>query len=101
MDDKIANSIALHQATINELKDIKKKVEKNIDATVKFRIETRQFFHAWEPYILKHKDKLSIEPHTMMVILDQAIKVERERINKLIDIEIDREINRRLGKDTK
>jgi len=95
MDDKIANSIALHQATINELKDIKKKVEKNIDDTVRFRIETRQIFRMWEPYITKCKDKMDVGPHTMMVILDQAIKVERERINKLIDMEIDNRISKK------
>jgi hypothetical protein len=93
MNDKIANSIALHQATINELKDIKKKVENNIDDKVKFRIETRQIFRIWEPYITKCRDKMDIGPHTMLTILDQAIQVERDRINKLIDMEIDNRIN--------
>lgn len=93
MNDKIANSIALHQATINELKDIKKKVENNIDDKVRFRIETRQIFRMWEPYITKCKDKMDVGPHTMLTILDQAIQVERDRINKLIDMEIDNRIN--------
>lgn len=94
MDDKIANSIALHQVTINELKDIKKKVENNIDDKVRFRIETRQIFRMWEPYITKCRDKMDIGPHTMLTILDQAINVERDRINKLIDMEIDKRINK-------
>lgn len=93
MNDKIANSIALHQATINELKDIKKKVENNIDDKVRFRIETRQIFRIWEPYITKCRDKMDVGPHTMLTILDQAIQVERDRINKLIDMEIDNRIN--------
>lgn len=94
MEEKIANSIALHQMTINELEDIKLKVKDNIDDTVKFRIETRQIFRAWEPYITKCKSKMAISPRTMMLILDEAIKVERGRIDKLIDMEIDRRISK-------
>lgn len=99
MENKIANSIALHQATINELVEIKEKVKKNIDENVKFRIETRQVFRAWEPYITKRKDKFDVSPHTMNVILDEAIKVEKERIDKLIDMEIDRRMNINRIKD--
>lgn len=89
MEEKIANSIALHQATINELKEIKLRVNKNINSTVRFRIETKQIFRDWEPYIMKCKDKMDIAPQTMTLILDEAIKIERERINKLIDMEIE------------
>ena len=48
----------------------------------------------WEPYITKCRDKMDVGPHTMLTILDQAIKVERERIDKLIDMEIDRRISK-------
>lgn len=89
MEEKIANSIALHQATINELKEIKLRVNKNINDTVRFRIETKQLFRDWEPYIMKYKDKMDIAPRTMVLILDEAIKIEREKINKLIDMEIE------------
>ena len=89
MDEKIANSIALHQSIINELKDLKIKVDRNIDNTVRFRIETRQIFKAWEPYITKCKDKIDISPRTMQVVLDEAINKERERIDRLIDMEIE------------
>ena len=41
MKEKIANSIALHQMTINELKEIKHNIEQSIDENVKFNIETR------------------------------------------------------------
>ncbi len=94
MEEKIANSIALHQMTINELEDIKLKVKDNIDDTVKFRIETRQIFRAWEPYMTKCKSKMDISPRTMMLILDEAIKAEKGRIDKLIDMEIDRRISK-------
>ena len=36
---------------------------------------------------------MDVGPHTMLTILDQAIQVERDRINKLIDMEIDNRIN--------
>lgn len=95
MEDKIANSIAQHQTTINELEKIKVKVKDNIDDTVKFRVETRQIFRVWEPYIIKCKDKLDVSPRTMCIILDEAIKVERERIDKLIDMEIENRIKKK------
>lgn len=94
MEDKIANSIAQHQGVINELELIKERVKKNIDSTVRFRIETRQIFKSWEPYIARCKDKMDISPDTMIAILDEAMKVERERINKLIDMEIDKRISK-------
>ena len=99
MEDKISNSIAKHQGIINELEVIKDRVKKNIDTTVKFRIETRQIFKAWEPYISKCKDKMNISPDTMLIILDETINVERERINVLIDMEIDRRLNNTRVKD--
>ena len=49
MDDKIVNSIALHQMTIKELEEIKKNVKENIDDTVRFRIETRLAFGRMGP----------------------------------------------------
>ena len=58
MEEKIANSIASHQATINELKEIKLRVNKNINNIVRFRIETKQLFRDWESYIMKYKDKI-------------------------------------------
>ena len=36
MKEKIANSIALHQMTINELKEIKHNIEQSVDENVKF-----------------------------------------------------------------
>lgn len=88
MEDKIANSIALHQMTIEEIRTIKHNVEENIDDTVRFRIETRLIFKRWEPYITRIKNKLEVSPRTMLLILDEVEKKEKERIDKLIDMEI-------------
>ena len=92
MDDKIVNSIALHQMTIKELEEIKKNVKENIDDTVRFRIETRLAFGGWDPYIARVKNKLEVSPRTMLLILDEAKAKEKEKIDKLIDMAIDHKV---------
>ena len=88
MEDKIANSIALHQMTIKEIREIKRNVRDNIDDTVRFRIETRLIFRRWEPYIYKVKNKLEMSPRTMLLILEEVERKEKKKIYKLIDIEL-------------
>ena len=95
MDDKIANSIALHQMTIKELEEIKENVAKNIDDMVRFRIETRRIFRVWESYISRIKNKLEVSPRTMILIIDGIIENEKRKINKLIDMEVDQRIMKR------
>ena len=92
MKEKIANSIALHQMTIEEVRVIKRNVEENIDDTVRFDVRTRLIFKRWEPYISRIKNKLDISPRTMLLILDEIEKKEKERIDKLIDMEIERKL---------
>lgn len=92
MEEKIANSIARHQMTINELKEIKNKIEDALEDTTTFVVETQQL--AWTT-IFTRKDKMNISTYTMNLIIDKAIETERERINKLIDAEIENEILRR------
>ena len=95
MDDKITNSIVLHQLTIKELEEIKENVVKNIDDMVRFRIETRRVFRVWEPYISRIKNKLEVSPRTMILIIDGIIEDEKRKINKLIDMEVDQRIMKR------
>ena len=92
MEDKIANSIALHQMTIKELEEIKENIAKNIDDVVRFRIETRRIFRVWEPYISRIKNKLEVSPRTMILIIEEVIADEKRKINKLIDMEVDKRI---------
>ena len=92
MEDKIANSIALHQMTIKELEEIKENIAKNIDDVVRFRIETRRVFRVWEPYISRIKNKLEVSPRTMILIIEEVIADEKRKINKLIDMEVDKRI---------
>ena len=56
---------------------------------VRFRIETKHWYGYSEPFIAKNKDKLEISVYTMTLILDEAIKKEKERIDRLINIEIE------------
>lgn len=102
MDDKIVNSITLHQMTIEEIREIKRNIEENIDDTVRFDIRTRLIFKRWEPYITVIKNKLEVSPRTMLLILDEVEKKERGQIDKLIDKLIDIEIaNRNKLKEKK
>lgn len=102
MDDKIANSITLHQMTIEEIREIKRNIEENIDDTVRFDIRTRLIFKRWKPYITVIKNKLEVSPRTMLLILDEVEKKERGQIDKLIDKLIDIEIaNRNKLKEKK
>ena len=89
MEEKICNTIALCQMSINELRNIKKKLEDNCTDNVKFMIQTREF-NPIELATFRRKHKLDISTYTMNLILDEAIKKEKERIDKLIDKEIER-----------
>ena len=89
MEEKICNTIALCQMSINELRNIKKKLEDNCTDNVKFIIQTREF-NPIELATFKRKHKLDISTYTMNLILDEAIRKEKEKIDKLIDMEIER-----------
>ena len=89
MEEKICNTIALCQMSINELRNIKKRLEDNCTDNVKFIIQTREF-NPIELATFRRKHKLDISTYTMNLILDEAIKKEKERIDKLIDMEIER-----------
>ena len=89
MKEKIANSIALHQRVIQELRELKCRLDDNCTDNVKFIIQTREF-NPIELAGFKRKHKLDISTYTMNLILDDAIRKEKERIDKLIDMEIER-----------
>ena len=89
MEEKICNTIALCQMSINELRNIKKRLEDNCTDNVKFIIQTREF-NPIELATFRRKHKLDISTYTMNLILDEAITKEKERIDKRIDMEIER-----------
>lgn len=93
MKDKIANSIVLHQMAINELQELKQTVEESTGQEVDFIIKTKHFdFISLCSY--KRKSKLELSNYTINLILDEAIKKERERIDKLIDIEVNKKLKK-------
>ena len=89
MEEKICNTIALCQMSINELRNIKKRLEDNCTDNVKFIIQTREF-NPIDLATFRRKHKLDISTYTMNLILDEAIRKEKEKIDKLIDMEIER-----------
>ena len=93
MEEKICNTIALCQMSINELKGIKKKLEDNCTDNVKFIIQTREF-NPIDLGTFRRKHKLDISTYTMNLILDEAIRKEKEKIDKLIDMEIERRMKK-------
>lgn len=93
MKDKIANSIFQHQEIINELKEVQKRLEGAVPGSMKFIIKSKQFL--WTDFYTR-TDTVDISYDTMQLILDKAIEKERERINKLIDMEIERRIREKI-----
>lgn len=85
---EIENSIAAHQSTIETLKRIKEKVETS--EKMRFKIETKHWYGYSEPHLCKIKNTIRVDKYTANVLLDTAINIEQERINKLIDMEIEK-----------
>lgn len=93
MKDKIANSIVLHQMAINELNELKSIIEDSTGQEVDFIVKTKHF-----DYIslcsYKRKNKMELSNYTINLLIDEAIKKERERIDKLIDMEINKKLRK-------
>ncbi len=88
-EEKIDNSIALHQQTIYEIKEIKERIKNSKTDNIRFRVETKHWYGYSEPFLSKDYHELNISKYTMQLILDEAIKKEKEKIDKLIDMEIE------------
>lgn len=89
MEEKIDNSIALHQQTIYEIEEIKERIKISKTDNIRFRVETKHLYGYSEPFLSTDYHKLNISKYTMQLILDEAIKKEKEKIDKLIDMEIE------------
>lgn len=92
MKEDISNSIALRQNTINELIKLKNTIDESIDKEVKFVIETTQLGGYFDVAPFKRKDKLPVTNNTMKLVIDGLIKKEKDRIDRLIDMEVERRI---------
>lgn len=92
MNDKISNTIALKQQIINELEKISLDVKESVTNDIRFRIETKHWYGYSEPFLKKDRHILDVSKDTMQSILSSAIEKEKERIEKLIDTEIQKRI---------
>ena len=98
MSDKIEKteySIALHQETIMDLEKIKKAVEMSETDNIRFKIETKHWYGFSEPFLGKKKHKLYLSKYSANALLETAIKIEKEEIDKLIDMEIQKRNERK------
>lgn len=94
--DKIENSIALCQATIEALEKIKERVKTSEAEEIRIKIETKHWYGYSEPHLAKEKHKIETTKHSAIVLLDTAIELQREKINKLIDMEIEKRKNTKV-----
>lgn len=88
MNEKISNTIALKQQIINELEKLSLDVEESVTNDIRFRIETKHWYGYSEPFLKKDRHILDVSKDTMQSIINSAIEKEKERIEKLIDMEI-------------
>lgn len=94
MREKVCNEIALRQMSINELKELKSRIIKNhCGDDVKFIIQTKEF-NPFDLATFKCKNKLDVSVYTITKVIDEIITKEKERIDKLIDMEIENRIKK-------
>lgn len=96
MEEKITNSIAYYQGIIFEIEKIKQRIQESENNDIRLKIETKHWYGFSEPFLGKDIHKLEITKTTMQKVLDELINKEKERINKLIDMEIERRINNEI-----
>lgn len=92
MNDKISNTIALKQQIINELEKISLDIKESVTHDIRFRIETKHWYGYSEPFLKKDRHILDVSKDTMQSIINSAIEKEKEGIEKLIDMEIQKRI---------
>lgn len=90
--DKIINTIALKQGIIEEIESIKEQVRKSENKKIRIKIETKHWYGFSEPFLGKLHHKICVSKETITKILNQVQDLEKERINKLIDMEIENRI---------
>lgn len=99
MEEKICNEIARRQGTIFELDNLVECVSRTRKDDVVFKIETSKLSSIYD--ILpeyKSRHNIPISKYTMTVILKEAIRKEKERISKLVDMLVNTELEDRKRK---
>lgn len=98
MNEKLINSIVLHQSSIEELKKLKECIDDNTEDNVNFIVETSHMIGYFDVNFIKRKTKVNISNHSMNLILDEAIEKEKDEINKLIDMEVNNRMSKQKTK---
>lgn len=90
MDNKTSNKIAEYQQSINDLEKIEEEVIKSETEDIRLKIETKHWYgYSEDMCLLKRKHKIDTDKSSMVLVLETAIKIIREKIDKLIDLEIE------------
>lgn len=92
--EKIYNSIFLQKSRIEEIEKIKQLVASSETKDIRINIETKHWYGYSEPFLKKDKYKIETTKNTTISILEEIQNSCRERINKLIDMEIERRKNK-------
>lgn len=98
MNEKLINSIALYQSSIEELKKLKECIDDNTEDNVNFIVETSHMIGYLDVNFIKRKTKVNISNRSMNLILNEAIEKEKDEINKLIDMEVNNRMSKQKTK---
>lgn len=89
-EEKIYNSIAYNESQIEEIEKVKQQVALSETKDIRIKIETKHWYGYSEPFLAKKKHKILLQKSTVIAILSGIQSKCRERIDKLIDMEIER-----------
>lgn len=92
-EEKINNSIVFQKSRIEEIEKVKQQVALSETKTIRIKIETKHWYGYSEPFLSKDKHKIELTKDTTISILNEIQSKCRERIDKLIDMEIERRNN--------
>lgn len=92
-EEKPYNSIVLQKSRIEEIEKIKQLVASSDTKDIRIKIETKHWCGYLEPFLKKEKSKIKLTKDTTILILEGLQDKCKERIDKLIDMEIERRKN--------
>lgn len=92
-EEKTYNSIILQKSRIEEIEKIKQLVASSETKDIRINIETKHWYGYFDPFMKKEKHKTKLTKDTTILILEGLQDKCKERIDKLIDMEIERRKN--------
>lgn len=92
-EEKTYNSIVLQKSRIEEIEKIKQLVASSETKDIRINVETKHWYGYLDPFLKKEKHKIKLTKDTTILILEGLQDKCKERIDKLIDMEIERRKN--------